>query len=134
MIFKNVLLTFVTVVVTLSCSMTVPVYSDQFESFDPSSYGSFKFIKPEPFSDTSDISEKPIILTRISRSILGSLEDLSLDEDQAILILKSLSPMVQRMITDIDLHLLVFSTEGILFTVILSIMLFQLKNLGLPFM
>ena len=83
MIFKNVLLTFVTVVVTLSCSMTVPVYSDQFESFDPSSYGSFKFIKPEPFSDTSDISENPIILTRISRSILGSLEDLSLDEDQA---------------------------------------------------
>jgi len=83
MIFKNVLLTFVTVVVTLSCSMTVPVYSDQFESFDPSSYGSFKFIKPEPFSDTSDISENPVILTRISRSILGSLEDLSLDEDQA---------------------------------------------------
>ena len=83
MIFKNVLLTFVTVVVTLSCSMTVPVYSDQFETFDPSSYGSFKFIKPEPFSDTSDISENPIILTRISRSILGSLEDLSLDEDQA---------------------------------------------------
>ena len=83
MIFKNVLLTFVTVVVTFSCSMTVHVYSDQFESFDPSSYGSFKFIKPEPFSDTSDISENPIILTRISRSILGSLEDLSLDEDQA---------------------------------------------------
>ena len=83
MIFKNVLLTFVTVVVTFSCSMTVPVYSDQFESFDPSSYGSVKFIKPEPFSDTSDISENPIILTRISRSILGSLEDLSLDEDQA---------------------------------------------------
>ena len=83
MIFKNVLLTFITVVVTLSCSMTVPVYSAQFESFDPSSYVSFKFIKPEPFSDTSDISENPIILTRISRSILGSLEDLSLDEDQA---------------------------------------------------
>ena len=83
MIIKNVLLTFVTVVVTLSCSMTVPVYSDQFESIDPNSYGSFKFIKPEPFSDTSDISENPIILTRISRSILGSLEDLSLDEDQA---------------------------------------------------
>ena len=83
MIFKNVLLTFVTVVVTLSCSMTVPVYSDQFESFDPSSYESFKFIKPEPFSDTSDISENPVILTRISRSILGSLDDLSLDEDQA---------------------------------------------------
>ena len=83
MIFKNIVLALITVLVTLGCSMTVPVYSDQFESFDPSSYDSFRFIKPEPFSDTSDISENPVILTRISRSILGSLENLSLDEDQA---------------------------------------------------
>ena len=56
MIFKNIFLALITVLLTFSCSMTVPVYSDQFESFDPSSYGSFRFIKPEPFSETSDIS------------------------------------------------------------------------------
>ncbi len=49
MIFKNIVLALITVLVTLSCSMTVPVYSDQFESFDPSSYDSFRFIKPERF-------------------------------------------------------------------------------------
>ena len=58
MIFKNIFLALITVLLTFSCSMTVPVYSDQFESFDPSSYDLLDLSSLSPF-------QKPLIFLKI---------------------------------------------------------------------